>query len=150
MKIHKSGCIANVSCLVIHSDGVCPGPYGKCTCDGLEPKPTMGKEQWEEYWKADEDIQAVFYGENKSLYWSEKHILGFIRTQISKARQEGHEEGIKDSRSQSAYLTAKQEGRMEVIEAIPDEVGYIVRSPDPHVPPMNLPLKESLKSKFIQ
>lgn len=35
MKIHKQGCMANISCLAIHLDGVCPGPYGKCTCDTL-------------------------------------------------------------------------------------------------------------------
>ncbi len=29
---HKPGCMANVSCAVYHADGVCPGPYGKCTC----------------------------------------------------------------------------------------------------------------------
>lgn len=34
MKIHKQGCLANASCLVVHLDGVCPGPYGKCTCGG--------------------------------------------------------------------------------------------------------------------
>ncbi len=35
IKIHKPGCLANVSCLVIHPDGICPGPYGKCTCDSM-------------------------------------------------------------------------------------------------------------------
>lgn len=34
-KIHKPGCMANISCLVAHSDGICPGPYGKCTCDSI-------------------------------------------------------------------------------------------------------------------
>lgn len=24
--------MANMRCLVIHSDGICPGPFGKCTC----------------------------------------------------------------------------------------------------------------------
>lgn len=36
MKIHKPNCMANVTCAVFHADGVCPGPYGKCTCDGNE------------------------------------------------------------------------------------------------------------------
>lgn len=34
-KHHKPGCMANISCLVLHYDGICPGPYGKCTCDQL-------------------------------------------------------------------------------------------------------------------
>lgn len=43
-KIHKPGCMANLSCLVYHPDGVCPGPYGKCTCDEIKvmPEATMG------------------------------------------------------------------------------------------------------------
>lgn len=36
MKSHKQGCLANTSCLVIHPDGICPGPYGKCTCDVID------------------------------------------------------------------------------------------------------------------
>ncbi len=34
-KEHKPGCLANVSCLVIHPDGICPGPYGQCTCASI-------------------------------------------------------------------------------------------------------------------
>lgn len=26
----------NSACAVYHLDGICPGPYGKCTCDGSE------------------------------------------------------------------------------------------------------------------
>jgi hypothetical protein len=40
-KQHKAGCLANVSCLVYHPDGVCTGPYGKCTCDQLPPEITL-------------------------------------------------------------------------------------------------------------
>lgn len=29
---HESGCLINTRCLVYHIDGVCPGPYGTCTC----------------------------------------------------------------------------------------------------------------------
>ncbi len=36
MKIHEQGCLANTACLVMHYDGGCPGPYGKCTCEGSE------------------------------------------------------------------------------------------------------------------
>lgn len=32
-KQHKPGCLANISCMVAHN-GPCPGPYGKCTCEG--------------------------------------------------------------------------------------------------------------------
>ena len=32
-KQHKPWCMANISCLVIHLDGKCPGPYGRCTCE---------------------------------------------------------------------------------------------------------------------
>lgn len=32
-KQHKPGCKGIMSCLVYHPDGVCPGPYGVCTCD---------------------------------------------------------------------------------------------------------------------
>lgn len=39
-KIHKAGCAANISCAVYHLDGICPGPYGKCTCHDIEEKPT--------------------------------------------------------------------------------------------------------------
>ncbi len=35
MKEHKPGCLANTHCAVYHADGVCPGPYGKCTCDEI-------------------------------------------------------------------------------------------------------------------
>ena len=39
MKTHKPGCMINTSCLVVHPDGVCPGPYGKCTCDSISEAP---------------------------------------------------------------------------------------------------------------
>lgn len=29
---HDPGCMIHRSCLVIHPDGICPGPYGKCSC----------------------------------------------------------------------------------------------------------------------
>lgn len=35
--------MANLRCLVIHTDGICPGPYGKCTCDD-SPSPVEKKE----------------------------------------------------------------------------------------------------------
>ena len=28
-----------MSCLVIHTDGHCPGPYGQCTCDQIKEQP---------------------------------------------------------------------------------------------------------------
>ena len=34
-KQHKPGCKINIQCLVYHQDGVCPGPYGTCTCDEI-------------------------------------------------------------------------------------------------------------------
>lgn len=34
-KQHKPGCMTNLQCLVYHPDGVCPGPYGQCTCSYL-------------------------------------------------------------------------------------------------------------------
>lgn len=36
IKQHKQGCLANTACAVYHPDGICPGPYGKCTCDGTD------------------------------------------------------------------------------------------------------------------
>lgn len=36
---HKPGCMANVVCAVYHPDGICPGPYGQCTCEQIEEKP---------------------------------------------------------------------------------------------------------------
>ncbi len=44
MKIHKPGCLASVQCLVVHPDGRCPGPYGKCTCDST-PNDTARESQ---------------------------------------------------------------------------------------------------------
>lgn len=49
-KIHKPGCMANIQCSVFHADGICPGPYGKCTCDGINsntsiPSMTQPKQQ---------------------------------------------------------------------------------------------------------
>lgn len=35
-KKYKPGCMALMSCAVYHEDGVCPGPYGKCTCDQIQ------------------------------------------------------------------------------------------------------------------
>lgn len=32
--------MANTACLVIHEDGICPGPYGKCTCDEITITPS--------------------------------------------------------------------------------------------------------------
>lgn len=44
IKIHKPGCMANMHCLVIHPDGICPGPYGQCTCGQTEgPKEKENK-----------------------------------------------------------------------------------------------------------
>src|SRR3990167_4330457 len=39
---HKPGCMINRRCLVVHLDGICPGPYGKCSCHELpEPEKPM-------------------------------------------------------------------------------------------------------------
>lgn len=40
---HKPGCMANMACMVYHDDGICPGPYGKCTCATLPAKPESEK-----------------------------------------------------------------------------------------------------------
>lgn len=42
-RTHKAGCMANMVCAVYHPDGVCPGPYGKCTCDEIpnQPEPKL-------------------------------------------------------------------------------------------------------------
>jgi hypothetical protein len=37
----------------------------------------------------------------------------------------------------------------KLIADIPEDVGYIVRSPNPHVPPMNIPLKQQLRAKWL-
>lgn len=34
---HHPMCNINLKCLVIHPDGVCPGPYGKCNCKSSTP-----------------------------------------------------------------------------------------------------------------
>lgn len=38
---HKPGCMALINCTVYHADGICPGPYGKCTCDQVLETPTV-------------------------------------------------------------------------------------------------------------
>lgn len=38
---HKPGCMALINCTVYHADGICPGPYGKCTCDQILETPTV-------------------------------------------------------------------------------------------------------------
>lgn len=40
---HKPMCKINMSCAVLHEDGICPGPYGKCDC-GAELVPPEKKE----------------------------------------------------------------------------------------------------------
>lgn len=35
LQTHALGCMANIKCLVLHTDGVCTGPYGKCTCPSI-------------------------------------------------------------------------------------------------------------------
>lgn len=57
MKIHKPGCLANVSCLVVHTDGVCPGPYGKCTCEGSGTNITPPMSKLDEL---DEEFEYLF------------------------------------------------------------------------------------------
>ena len=34
-KNHKPGCLIYFQCCVYHSDGICPGPYGKCSCGAI-------------------------------------------------------------------------------------------------------------------
>lgn len=33
--------MALINCTVYHADGICPGPYGKCTCDQVLETPTV-------------------------------------------------------------------------------------------------------------
>ncbi len=79
MKQHKPGCMANIKCAVYHADGICPGPYGICTCDTIEsnisvPIPTpphQDKEAWElpkrfkfiadEYPDFEEDLRSLLH-----------------------------------------------------------------------------------------
>lgn len=60
IKQHKSGCMANIHCAVYHPDGICSGPYGKCTCDEIEvSKTNMPKPNKEEIQKAEDLVIRI-------------------------------------------------------------------------------------------
>ena len=83
---HKENCKINMQCLVIHPDGICPGPYGKCTCETLEDRLLELSEKHCDHEKLKGDC----------LY----HIFHkFIETEISIALKEEQERIINELES---------------------------------------------------
>lgn len=93
---HKPGCMANLSCLVYHPDGVCPGPYGKCTCDEIKEKPVANQQpeaSWEEEFHK---IWAFYYGELPGVgainsNACKQAVKGFINQEVQSAYKAGYE-----------------------------------------------------------
>lgn len=74
--------MANVSCLVIHPDGICPGPYGKCTCDKpVQEEESKEKEAWED--EFDEKFEVIGHIMYKAY---PKEIKNFIRSLIQQMK----------------------------------------------------------------
>lgn len=69
---HKPGCMINTRCLVYHVDGVCPGPYGQCTCSQITEIPkievTLGELTWNKSMPTLKQLQEKGEKEFKKKY----------------------------------------------------------------------------------
>lgn len=85
---HEPGCMANMQCLVIHSDGICPGPYGKCTCK-LNSMPLNNNQSWEQ----DLDKLLVkFEKEGMLVYRFYPNVREHLKSHISQLLEQVREE----------------------------------------------------------
>lgn len=53
----------------------------------VEPK-AEEKETWEDRFENDRDIQELFHGDMKSLYWSKNHLKQFIAKELSTQKEQ--------------------------------------------------------------
>lgn len=109
------------------------------------------------------DFEYRFGGEGRYLcLWNEKmnawtscpeEVKAFISNLIASERKEARDEVWLEYANQGGYRIGYEQGKKDIakqiIDDVPDDVGYIVRSPDRHVPPMNIPLKAKLESKYL-
>ncbi len=64
--------MANVRCMVIHTDGVCPGPYGICDCGVDNPPNTAPKDSYNEDMERLSELHASTPEIPKEQTWQER------------------------------------------------------------------------------
>ena len=151
-KQHKAGCLINVQCAVVHSDGICPGPYGKCTCPEppkepqeckhgnkigncgnceLEPKEdcmqiskdAMAKEEWE-----DEFSRKIITGSGLGIFPQEEELINrlkqFISEQITQAEERQAEMAKNACKGAIEFQTveARAEERKKVLGEVRERI----------------------------
>lgn len=140
-KIHKPDCLLNVHCLVIHPDGICPGPYGTCTCNITPPENAQRMNEGNPFglgssapkgYKVTDANTVLAQPEEEGLKEIEdelmyKHhvnlsLIQDIRNLLPKVRAEAYQEEAVNC--QKHCEQARKEGKLEALECIASGEGW--------------------------
>ncbi len=127
---HKPMCKINTQCFVIHPDGVCPGPCGKCDCKEssgatFEQKHDHTEPSFEWEKELAENINPAFLmAATNGFGWDLKAMTDFVHKVHSLGKKEGYAKGREDEASDhltkdlNAYEEGKKEGAAEERERV--------------------------------